>query len=429
MRKYIFLLIVLLVLTSCIFEYTENGDTDEDLEKIRQVFLNIFDEFTMFDVDGVMEYFSSDFLNDGVDFFEERNIWYDRINVGASVEILSYAGIQISGDYAFVSFTIEYNGVEYSVPLDGVFTDLVYFKKFGDEWKVYGNQQEYGSTYSIDVDTNPNGASLYLNGIKLDYTTPYTMENLSEGNYILGIYMKGYNEIWKELYLSADTTMYYQLELPSYPIPEFVIDNPLDGDVIHGDDFFLNGHVNDFDIIGSYAILNMNGYEQTVAIDEFGDFHEYISIFEPINTFYLRATNLSGNTGISDDITVFQADDDRTLTISVFWDTDSTDVDLHVWDPEENHCYYGDLYAIPNGALITIDDDGYGPEVFEQQPLSYGTFIIKAHFYEGYDYLNPTSATVEISLGEDTYYYGPYEFTAEGDNAGAWWEVTELLVE
>ncbi len=70
MRKYIFLLIMLLVLTSCIFEYTENGDTDEDLEKIRQVFLNIFDEFTMFDVDGVMEYFSSDFLNDGVDFLK-----------------------------------------------------------------------------------------------------------------------------------------------------------------------------------------------------------------------------------------------------------------------------------------------------------------------------------------------------------------------
>jgi len=298
---------MLLVLTSCIFEYTENGDTDEDLEKIRQVFLNIFDEFTMFDVDGVMEYFSSDFLNDGVDFFEERNIWYDRINVGASVEILSYAGIQISGDYAFVSFTIEYNGVEYSVPLDGVFTDLVYFKKFGDEWKVYGNQQEYGSTYSIDVDTNPNGASLYLNGIKLDYTTPYTMNNLSEGNYIVGIYLKGYNEIWKELYLSADTTMYYQLELPSYPIPKFFIDNPHEGDIIEDDVFFLLGHVNNFE--GSYAILNMNGAEQTVEIDGFGDFHTYIDIYNQTNTFYLRATNSSGNTGISDDITVYEGVD------------------------------------------------------------------------------------------------------------------------
>ena len=58
MRKYFFLLITLLVLTSCIFEYTENGDNDANLEKIKQVFLNIFNEFTMFDVDGVMEYFS-----------------------------------------------------------------------------------------------------------------------------------------------------------------------------------------------------------------------------------------------------------------------------------------------------------------------------------------------------------------------------------
>jgi hypothetical protein len=425
MRKYFFLIITLLVLTSCIFEYTENGDTDADLEKIKQVFLGIFDKFTMFDVDGVMEYFSENFLNDGTDFFEERNVWYDRL--GALVEITSYASIQINGDYAVVSFTIDYNGVEYSVPLDGEFTDLVYFKKFGDDWKVYGNQQDYGSTYSIDIDTNPNGASLYLNGIKLEQTSPYTMENLSEGNYIVGIYLKGYNEIWKELYLSADTTMYYYLELPSYPIPEFFIDNPQNGDIVSGDDFFLSGHVNNF--TGSYAILNMNGNEQTFEVDEFGVFHQYITIYDQTNTFFLRATNSSGNTGISDDMTVFQAEDDRTLTISVFWDTDSTDVDLHVWDPEENHCYWGDLYAIPNGALMTIDDDGYGPEVFEQQPLTYGTFIVKAHFYEGYDYLNPTNATVEITLGEDTYYYGPYEFTAEGDNAGAWWEVTDFDVE
>ena len=305
MRKYFFLLIALFVLTSCIFEYTENGDHEEDLEKIKQVFLNIFDEFTMFDVDGVMEYFSADFLNDGTDYFEERNIWYDRL--GASVEVLSYASILINNNHAYVSFTIDYNGVEYSVPLDGVFTDLVYFKKFDDEWKVYGNQQEFGNTYSIDITTNPSGASLYLNGIKLDHTTPYTMDNLSAGNYVVGIYLKGYNEIRKDLYLSADTTMNYYLELPPYPTPVFNIINPPDGYIAYGDDFFLSGYINEFD--GSYAILNMNGEEQTVEVDEFGDFHKYINIYDQTNTFYLRATNSSGNTGISEDITVFQGVD------------------------------------------------------------------------------------------------------------------------
>jgi len=425
MRKYIFLLITLFVLTSCIFEYTENGDHEEDLEKIKQVFLNIFDEFTMFDVDGVMEYFSADFLNDGTDYFEERNIWYDRL--GASVEVLSYASIIINNNHAYVSFTIDYNGIEYSVPLDGVFTDLVYFKKFDDEWKVYGNQQEFGNTYSIDITTNPSGASLYLNGVKLDHTTPYVMDNLSVGNYVVGIYLKGYNEIWKELYLSDDTTMYYYLELPSYPTPVFNIINPQNGDIIYGDDFFLSGYVNEFE--GSYAILNMNGEEQTVEIDEFGNFHKYIDIYDETNTFYLRATNSSGNTGISEDITVFRGDDERQLRVSVYWDTDNTDVDLHVWGPDGNHCYYGDVYAIPNGALITIDDDGYGPEVFEQQPLTYGAYTIKTHLYDGHDYLNPTTAEVEISLGDDTYFYGPHEFTAEGDNDGAWWEVTIFNVE
>lgn len=424
MRKYFFLLLSLLVLTSCLFEYTEDGDLDKEQEQIKQVFVDIFNEFTMFDVDGIMEYFSNDFLNDGVDYFEERNLWYDRL--GASVEILSYASIQIDGELAYVAFTIEWDGVEYSIPLDGEFTDLVYFKKFREGWKVYGNQQEFSNTYSINIMTNPSGANLYLNGIKLDHTSPYSLHDLSMGSYIVGMYLKGYNEVWENIYLSADTSMYVYLELPTYPMPEFFIDNPQNGDIINGDSFFLSGFVNDY--LGNYTILNMNGAEQTVEIDEFGNFHEYINVYDETNTFFLRATNSFGNTGISDDLTVFQADDDRTLTISVTWDTDNTDVDLHVWDSEGNHCYYGDLYAIPNGSLVT-DDDGYGPEIFEQQPLTYGTFTIEAHLFDGYDYLNPTSAEVEITLGDSTYYYGPFIFTGDGYDDGAWWYVEDFDVE
>jgi len=423
MRKFILLFAILVLLSSCIFEVIQNGD-DNDLEKIKEVFLHIFDEFTMFDVEGVMSYFSEDFLNDGVDYFEERNIWYDRL--GATVDIVSFSTIQINENHAYISFVINYNGVDYSVPLDGEFTDLVYFKKIDDEWKVYGNQQEYPGNYSITVETNPNGASLYLNGTKLDYTSPYTIEDLSAGYYVVGVYVKGYNEVWEEIFLSADTTIYEILEVPSYPTPTFYINSPEDGEIIDDDHFFLSGYVNDY--LGNYAILNINGDEQTIEVDGFGDFHQYINVYDEVNEFFLRATNSFGNTGISDDITVYAGTGERELTIEITWNTDATDLDLHIWDPFDNYCFYGDIYGIPNGAL-QIDDNGYGPEIFLQQPISIGTYRVKAHFYDGYDESNPTSAIVEIRLDGTSYFYGPYEFTGDGDEQGAWWDVVDFTVE
>ncbi|HEX37444.1 MAG TPA: PEGA domain-containing protein [Candidatus Cloacimonetes bacterium] len=425
MRKYLFLLAVVFLLSACIFEYTENEDNEEELNKIKNVILQIFDEYTMFDVDGIMEYFSNDFLNDGVDYFEERNLWYDRL--GKEVEILSFASIQLLGDFAVVSFTIDWDGIVYSVPIDGMFTDLVYLKKFSNTWKIYGNQQQYPSEYSIAMDTYPDGASIYLNGLKLDYTTPYTIQDLSAGNYVIGVYLKGFNEIWEELYVNRDTTIIYYLEEPTYPTPEIFIDSPQNGDVIYEDQFFLSGYINEF--LGDYAILNINGNEQTVSVDEFGDFHEYITVYDVVNELFLRATNSFGNTGISEDLTVYWSAEDPTLQIELTWNTDNTDVDLHVWDPFGNYCFYGDVYGIPDGQLQIMDDDGYGPEIFLQQPVSSGTWHVKAHFYEGYSEINPTTAMIEIILSNTSYFYGPYEFTGDGDDEGAWWDIGEFVVE
>jgi len=117
------------------------------------------------------------------------------------------------------------------------------------------------------------------------------------------------------------------------------------------------------------------------------------------------------------------------LLISLLWDTNNTDVDLHIWGPEGNHCYYGDIYAIPNGELTIINDTGFGPEEFQQEPVSIGTYIIKAHFYDGYNAANPTSAEIMISLCGESFSYGPYEFTADGNNDGAWWELPILIIE
>ena len=44
------------------------------------------------------------------------------------------------------------------------------------------------------------------------------------------------------------------------------------------------------------------------------------------------------------------------------WDTDDTDIDLHVWDEDGNHAYFADQQAIPGSELDTDVLFGFGPE-------------------------------------------------------------------
>ena len=48
------------------------------------------------------------------------------------------------------------------------------------------------------------------------------------------------------------------------------------------------------------------------------------------------------------------------------WDTDATDVDLHIWDSAGNHAWFGGQENIPNAALSTDIIYGFGPEHFEE---------------------------------------------------------------
>lgn len=47
------------------------------------------------------------------------------------------------------------------------------------------------------------------------------------------------------------------------------------------------------------------------------------------------------------------------------WDTDATDIDLHVWDEDGNHAYFSDQDAIPGAELSTDILFGFGPEYLE----------------------------------------------------------------
>ena len=71
------------------------------------------------------------------------------------------------------------------------------------------------------------------------------------------------------------------------------------------------------------------------------------------------------------------------LRIVLAWDSDHTDVDLHVVTPNGEHAWYGQR-TIPSGGSIDIDaTDGFGPEIFATPNAIRGAYQVYANYYGG----------------------------------------------
>jgi uncharacterized protein YfaP (DUF2135 family) len=71
------------------------------------------------------------------------------------------------------------------------------------------------------------------------------------------------------------------------------------------------------------------------------------------------------------------------LRIVLAWDSDHTDVDLHVVTPNGEHAWYGQR-TIASGGSIDIDaTDGYGPEIFATPNALHGVYQVYANYYGG----------------------------------------------
>jgi hypothetical protein len=75
----------------------------------------------------------------------------------------------------------------------------------------------------------------------------------------------------------------------------------------------------------------------------------------------------------------------RTLTcgmrISMAWDTNDTDIDLHVFEPSGEEAYYGHQKTQIGGLVSRDFTQGYGPEEYVLRDGMSGTYRVLAKFY------------------------------------------------
>ncbi len=97
----------------------------------------------------------------------------------------------------------------------------------------------------------------------------------------------------------------------------------------------------------------------------------------------------------------------------ISWDTDATDVDLHVWNEDGDHAWYSDRTGIPTGELSGDITDGFGPEYFFEdssgQTLTYGL----CYFNDGG--VGPTDVTVDLTDPDGTVHESTQTLYYTGD--------------
>lgn len=99
------------------------------------------------------------------------------------------------------------------------------------------------------------------------------------------------------------------------------------------------------------------------------------------------------------------------LRILLAWDTDNTDLDLHVISPSGQHAWYGEK-AIDGGAIDVDVTTGYGPEIFSSPAPERGLYQIYVNYYGGYgENAALTTARLTIIMGEGTTAEKRQEFT------------------
>ncbi|CAL92665.1 YfaP family protein [Azoarcus olearius] len=147
------------------------------------------------------------------------------------------------------------------------------------------------------------------------------------------------------------------------------------------------------------ATLVVNGNAMPLEVDEEGRYGRAYSFATGSNSVEVRAGD-----GRPQRVQFYQTaagQAEARLRVVLSWDTDGTDLDLHLITPDGEHAWYGNR-AVKGGAIDVDVTTGYGPEIFASPAPLKGPYQIWVNYYGGGRGEMLTTARVAVISNEGT---------------------------
>lgn len=128
------------------------------------------------------------------------------------------------------------------------------------------------------------------------------------------------------------------------------------------------------------ATLVVNGVAMPLSVQEDGGFSRPYAFGKGSNSVEVRSSD--GKQRSRRQFHDAYADKSPAkMRVVLSWDSDGTDLDLHVVTPEGEHAFYGNRVIASGGALDIDVTTGYGPEIFASPSPAHGTYHVYVNYF------------------------------------------------
>jgi len=153
---------------------------------------------------------------------------------------------------------------------------------------------------------------------------------------------------------------------------------------------------------GKPATLIVNGSAMPLAVGEDGAFERPYGFGSGSNSVEVRSPD-GKQRARTQFVDGYTGKTQARLRVLLSWDSNGTDLDLHVVTPDGGHAWYGNR-VLKDGSAIDVDvTTGYGPEIFSSAAPPKGQYFVYVNYYgSGADTSALTVAQVTIVTNENT---------------------------
>jgi uncharacterized protein YfaP (DUF2135 family) len=150
------------------------------------------------------------------------------------------------------------------------------------------------------------------------------------------------------------------------------------------------------------AKLVVNGVAMPLSVNEDGSYERPYAFGSGSNSIEVQAPGGKEKKRVQF-YDAYAAKPQARLRVVLSWDSDGTDLDLHVVSPDGQHVFYGNR-VVPNGGALDVDvTTGYGPEIYATPSPLKGTYHVFVNYYgSGPGQQDLTTAQVAIVTQEGT---------------------------